>query len=102
MERNHYKQGFFSRSGSKQHCNITKIKSLQAVEDSITALANLINKRKDSISWCVDNLTASANLNKKIPLRDFVYHRPSWHYNSEQFPGISISISKCVYCQVIL
>ena len=78
----------FLRSGNKQHCNITKIASLQAVEDSIKALANLIGERKDSISWCVDNLTASADLHKKIVLRDFVYHRPSWHYNSEQFPGI--------------
>ena len=95
-------QSFFARSGSKQHCNITKIDSLQAVEDSIEALANVIGERKDFISWCVDNLTASADLQKKISLRDFVYHRPSWHYNSEQFPGISFFISRHVYCQVIL
>ena len=51
------------------------------------ALANLIGKSKESISWCVDNLTASANLQKKIDLRNFVIDRPNWHYNSEQFPG---------------
>ena len=51
------------------------------------ALANLIGKSKESISWCVDNLTASANLQKKIYLRNFVIDRPNWHYNSEQFPG---------------
>lgn len=91
--KNHYKQGLL-RSGSKQHCNITKIGSLQAVEDSIIALANLIGERKDTISWCVDNLTASADLHKKIVLRDFVVHRPSWHYNSEQFPGKNFFLSK--------
>ena len=51
------------------------------------ALANLIGKSKESISWCVDNLTASANLQQKIDLRNFVINRPNWHYNSEQFPG---------------
>ena len=57
------------------------------MDDSIVALANLIGKSKESISWCVDNLTASANLQKKIDLRNFVIDRPNWHYNSEQFPG---------------
>ena len=57
------------------------------MNDSIVALANLIGKSKESISWCVDNLTASANLQKKIDLRNFVIDRPNWHYNSEQFPG---------------
>ena len=61
------------------------------MDDSIAALANLIRKSKESISWCVDNLTASANLQKKIDLHSFVIDRPKWHYNSEQFPG---SISK--------
>lgn len=57
------------------------------MDDSIAALGNLIGKNKGSISWCVDNLTASADLQKKIDIHNFVIHRPNWHYNSEQFPG---------------
>ena len=80
-----------SKPSSRQHCNITKIASLADVEDSITALSDLIYKRKESISWCVDNLTASADLKRHVNLSEFVLFRPNWHYNSEQFPGAFLS-----------
>ena len=69
------------------------------MDDSVVALANLIGKSKETISWRVDNLTASANLQKKIDLHNFVIDRPNWHYNSEQFPG---SISYLYLNEVLL
>ena len=84
------KSDSFCRSwnSNSQHCNITKIPSLAAIEDSLTALSELIYKRKRYIkSVTIDNLTASGDLKRQVNLRDFVLSHPDWHYNSEQFPG---------------
>ena len=80
---------FISRVGSRQHCNVTKVASLAYIENSVDELSKIIKKDKGLISWTVDNLTATGDIQSRINLRYFIENQTDhhWMYNSENFPG---------------
>lgn len=88
---------FKKGKNKNNHINITKLKTLEEIDDSIKVLKTIFEKlflieRKKTI----DNITASVNLNKFVDLLTLPKTFPNNQisYNSEKFPGLFIKFKK--------
>ena len=82
----------FFRRGTKQHLNITKIKSIESCHDALNEISKLLKQSKDKYVWKIDNLTAVTNLNQTIDLHNLLLKNKECdiHFNNLQFPGLFI------------
>lgn len=76
-----------------QHCNITKVNHSK-IQNAIEDLAWLINKKPNQIFYTVDNITASADLGRRLSLREFIAENEDLEdyiqYTPERFPGLFV------------
>ena len=82
----------FFRKGSKQHLNVTKIKSIESCHDALYKISKILKQSIDKYVWKIDNLTAITNLNRTIDLHNLLLKNKDCeiHYNNLQFPGLFI------------
>ena len=85
-------QGFFFRRDSKQHLNVTKIKTIESCHEALNEISKLLKQSIDKYVWKIDNLTAITNLNQKIDLHNLLLKNKDCniHFNNLQFPGLFI------------
>lgn len=78
---------------SESHINITKIPNTKSVRKAIDVITSLI--LCTIISYKVDNIIATTNLNRQINLASIVNNKKfnNLKYNNEKFPGLFIKFS---------
>jgi hypothetical protein len=77
-----------SKNG-ETHANITKVPRLKGhVKKCLSVLKKLL--RTDIISFTVDNIIATTDLEKKVCLEKISRERKNVVYNNERFPGLFI------------
>ena len=83
---------FKQSQNQSNHVNVTKIKSINTIQNSILHLGNILNANLENITYTIDNITASGKLSCEVNLENFLKNNLELKtsYNIEKFPGLFI------------
>ena len=94
---NNYSFTFFKHCSQKnhsknQHLNVTSIKKNDDIPDVINHLSTRINIPKEHITYKIDNVSATLQLEKPLDIEKFQFLNQDlkMQYNNEKFPGLFI------------
>lgn len=85
---------FKTKNAIENHINITKIPNLFLISVAIKEIEDLLECSHYNL--CIDNIIASANLNKNLYLTDIVKSKTfeKVKYNNQKFPGLFVTFNQ--------
>lgn len=84
---------FKPSKNNQTHVNVTKVPQFKKhIKKSLNVIEKLMSRKV--ISFTVDNIIATTDLDKKVNLEKITRERKNVIYNSERFPGLFIKFTQ--------